>query len=258
MISRNSILTYKYDEKFFEYIEVSSGPSAKQIVPILLKICPTESVLDIGCGRGAWAAVWAVLGVEDIQGVDGDYVEPYPLLRLNNRFSAFDLGKHFNLGRMYDVVTCFEVGEHIDPLNAGIFVDNIASHGDVVFFSAAVPGQGGEFHINEQPLDYWVNLFRLRGFDLFDAVRPQLIGLPDIEPWYKYNMLLFVRDTAFHRLPDWVLSTRVAPGEQLVSYAPLLWRIRCAIVSIMPIKIVNFLACIKHRCVALFSKSLNG
>jgi len=39
--------------------------------------------------------------------------------------------------------------------------------------SAAVLGQGGEHHLNEQPHDYWRDMFLQRGFALIDGLRPR-------------------------------------------------------------------------------------
>ncbi|SMF34154.1 hypothetical protein SAMN06295933_2960 [Desulfovibrio gilichinskyi] len=45
-----------YREKFFDYIESGSLASAEAIVPILVKTLKPKSILDVGCGRGAWCS----------------------------------------------------------------------------------------------------------------------------------------------------------------------------------------------------------
>jgi hypothetical protein len=80
-------------------------------------------------------------------------VETARLAMPAKHFAAFDLSRPFRLGRRFDLVQSLEVAEHIPPAQTEIFVDNLAAHGDVILFSAAVPGQGGEFHVNEQPYD---------------------------------------------------------------------------------------------------------
>jgi hypothetical protein len=58
-------------------------------------------------------------------------------------------------------------------------------------FSAAVPGQGGEHHINEQPLEYWRRKFAQRGYLACDVLRPLLRSNTQVEPWYRYNILIY-------------------------------------------------------------------
>jgi hypothetical protein len=62
-----------------------------------------------------------------------------------------------------------------------------------VLFSAAIPHQGGEHHVNEQWPDHWAGLFAAEGFHCFDLLRPALWLNPDLDWWYAQNMLLFAR-----------------------------------------------------------------
>ena len=66
--------------------------------------------------------------------------------------------------------------------------------GRFILFSAAVPGQGGEHHVNEQPYDYWRKRFAEAGFTAYDFVRPRIAADNGISFWYRYNIILFVRD----------------------------------------------------------------
>jgi hypothetical protein len=61
----------------------------------------------------------------------------------------------------------FEVAEHLPSRYARGFVRLLTLHQPQrVFFSAATPMQGGDGHINERPLLYWVELFEAHGYDL--------------------------------------------------------------------------------------------
>jgi hypothetical protein len=64
---------------------------------------------------------------------------------------------------------------------------------DAIVFSAAVPGQGGVSHLNEQWPAYWAELFHGEGFECFDVFRDQLWEISDVAFWYRQNMLLFLR-----------------------------------------------------------------
>jgi hypothetical protein len=63
------------------------------------------------------------------------------------------------MGRRFDLVQSLEVGEHLPLSAAETLVDSLTTASDRVLFSAAVKGQGGEFHVNEQPLAFWQELF---------------------------------------------------------------------------------------------------
>jgi hypothetical protein len=52
-----------------------------------------------------------------------------------------------------------EVGEHISESAANHFIESLTTHAPVVLFSAAIPYQGGDHHVNEQFLPYWVERF---------------------------------------------------------------------------------------------------
>ena len=151
-------------------------------------------------------------------------VETARLAMPAKHFAAFDLSRPFRLGRRFDLVQSLEVAEHIPPAQAEIFVDHLAAHGDVILFSAAVPGQGGEFHVNEQPYEYWRQKFAARGFLTFDFIRPRIAKVPEIEPWYRYNILLFVNEGALSRISSTVAETEVIDGKSIADVAPLLWR----------------------------------
>jgi len=43
---------------------------------------------------------------------------------------------------------------------ADTFVNTLCRHADTILFSAAHVGQGGDGHINEQPIDYWIEKFK--------------------------------------------------------------------------------------------------
>ena len=113
-----------------------------------------------------------------------------------SRFRPTDVASSFRLGRTFDLVQCLEVAEHLDPSASETLVDNLVAHAPIVVFSAAPPGQGGENHINERPYEFWRDLFEKRGYSLFDFLRPQIRLRLDVEHWYRYNMLVFVRHDA--------------------------------------------------------------
>jgi len=237
---------HEYQDDFFSYINAGSLASARVVCPLLVSWFSPTSLLDVGSGAGAWCRIWGESGVRAVIGVDGDYVKTDSLLIEEENFERRDLSKSFDLNRRFDLVTSLEVAEHVDSKSAEIFVENLTQHGDVVMFSAAVPGQGGEFHVNEQPLSYWREKFAARGYRCFDAVRPKIAGEGDVEPWYRYNTLLYVKEALVAELPAEVLSTEVASSAEIVDNAPFSWRARNAIIRSLPQPLVDRLVTLKH------------
>src|SRR2546425_734869 len=80
-----------YDDCFFDRLTAESLASAKVIVPLLLNLIPPRSVIDIGCGQGAWLKVFKEYGVEVTLGLDGPWVNPSKLLIDKDNFRPVDL-----------------------------------------------------------------------------------------------------------------------------------------------------------------------
>ncbi|NBQ80112.1 MAG: methyltransferase domain-containing protein [Betaproteobacteria bacterium] len=149
---------YSYEDKFFDFVDKSSSKSALALIPKLVTVLQVDSILDVGCGRGIWLAAWKQLMNCSVTGIDGNYVDNGSLHILRTEFFAKDLSQSFDLGRTFDLVQCLEVAEHLPESSADSLADNLVKHGDLILFSAARPGQGGEHHVNERPLTYWLNL----------------------------------------------------------------------------------------------------
>jgi SAM-dependent methyltransferase len=181
-----------YTRAFFATQRESAAAGARHIVPIALELARPGSVIDIGCGVGAWLAAFAERGVDDVIGMDGEYVEESQLLIPSPNFLPVDLSRPFRLGRRFDLAVSLEVAEHLPADAAREFIDSLTRLAPVVLFSAAVPGQGGVSHVNEQWPAYWAELFRELGYYPVDAVRHRVWNNPEVPWWYAQNTLLFV------------------------------------------------------------------
>lgn len=239
-----------YDAAFFDYVNSGSLYSAKQVLGHIAKHVRIASVLDVGCGEGAWLSAWTNLGVEDIAGIDGDYVERKRLLIPGNSFIPTDLGKPFSLGRKFDLVQSLEVAEHLPESRAAGFVGDITRHGDLVLFSAAAKGQGGHNHVNEQDYEYWRRLFADHGYAAIDFLRPLLSADKGIEPWYRYNCFLYASPERLAALPPPIQACRVPESQRLTDISPSAYRVRKALISVLPVSTVTWLAKVKERYVA--------
>jgi len=186
-----------YNDAFFQIQATKSSNSAAVMVPIVDDLVHPRSVLDVGCGIGAWLAQWKKHGISDVVGLDGSYVDRSRLLIDPSDFQTTDLEQGFQLDRKFDLVECLEVAEHLDESHADALVECIAAHSDTVLFSAAVPSQGGTHHVNEQWPSYWISRFARRDFQAFDAIRPLVWTNPRVQVWYRQNTLLFSRTHSF-------------------------------------------------------------
>jgi SAM-dependent methyltransferase len=238
-----------YDSSFFAYVNSGSLISAERLLPFLLNKLETSSVLDVGCGQGAWLSVWKKHGVDDIVGVDGDYVDREELLIPETLFKPFDLNSQFDLNRKFDLVQCLEVAEHLPHGSAAQLVASLCAHSELVLFSAAPPGQGGDNHVNEQPYDYWRKLFMQHGYDAYDYVRPLVADDHAIEPWYRFNVFLYASKKGVEDLPPAVSQTLVPPDNMLRDISPRSYQARMALVRVLPVAAMTWLAKVKESLV---------
>jgi SAM-dependent methyltransferase len=184
----------EYDERFYRSIGDEGVATARVVLPIIFELLgPCRSVLDLGCGVGSWLSVCQELGVARVHGVDGDYV-PRDQLRIPvEDFEAADLSTGYVTDERFDLAMSLEVAEHLPGTAARGFARSLTAAAPAVLFSAAVPGQGGTGHVNEQWPDYWADIFESEGYVTVDAVRPETWGIANISTCIRQNVLLYVR-----------------------------------------------------------------
>lgn len=237
--------SYEYDPEFYKYINSGARRSAQVITSLIRDIIKPHSVADFGCGQGAWLQVWKEGGTEVIFGLDGDYVNQQELLVPPESFRPVDLTKPVFLEKKFDLVQSLEVAEHLPAQSAANFVASLTRHGSVIMFSAAVPGQGGENHINEQPYQYWRDLFLEQDYVLLDYIRPLVLGNQNIEPWYRYNTFLFVARSSLTNLPENVRATMIADNASIPDVSPTVYKARKFLLRLLPPGILSVGAKIK-------------
>jgi hypothetical protein len=206
-----------YNESFYRSQSERSSYSANVVVPILIDLVHPASVIDIGCGVGTWLQAFNNLGVTDILGVDGHYVNR-SMLRIPERlFLARDLSEPFiAVGRRFDMAMCLEVAEHIAESQAADLIHTLTALAPVVFFSAAIPGQGGFGHVNEQWPDYWIDLFDKQDYEVLDVIRPRIWNDTRIEPWYSQNAFLFLSKAERHAYPGMRMDVPIQLSSRVI------------------------------------------
>lgn len=195
----------RYKDEFFRDRHARTAYAAETILGILQPALPAlQSAVDIGCGVGTWLSVLQRLGVGEVRGIDGHWVDVGNLVIPAESFSHHDLQADLDLGRRFDLAISLEVAEHLPPVRAPGFVAWLTGLSDVVLFSAATPRQGGKNHYNEQWQDYWAGLFANRDYVAVDFIRTRIWNDQKIATWYRQNLLVYVRRSrlADLRLPD--------------------------------------------------------
>ncbi|MFD1736789.1 methyltransferase domain-containing protein [Bacillus salitolerans] len=182
-----------YNEDFFNIQSNGSKQSANEIVPFIIDLIQPKSVIDVGCGVGTWLSTFEEKGVDQVLGLDGSYVEESMLLISKEKFKPCNLEDPVRIDKKYDLAISLEVSEHLSKESAINFVGFLTSLSEVVLFSAAIPYQGGVGHINEQWLDYWEDIFKRKGYELFDVIRPKFWTNINVSYWYSQNMVIFVK-----------------------------------------------------------------
>lgn len=165
--------------------------AAEKIVPFLLNHFNFSNVVDVGCGTGTWLKVFADYGI-DILGIEGFHLDKNKLVVPESKILLHDLEKPLRIEKQFDLAISLEVAEHLGKDSAPQFVESITKLSNVILFSAALPFQGGQNHVNEKWPSYWIDLFKKFDFFPLDIVRPAFWNDEGIEYWYKQNSFLFV------------------------------------------------------------------
>lgn len=212
-----------YTRSFYAQNRVTSGQSADAAVPMLTKLLSPASVVDVGCGVGGWLAAFREAGIDDTLGIDGAHVSR-DLLRIPETcFMCHDLATPLGIERRFDLALSLEVAEHLAPDWGQGFVDMLCALSDTVVFSAAIPGQTGQGHVNEQWPEYWVERFDRAGYATIDVLRPLLWAHPGVSTWYAQNMFLFIKHERLTEDPALAALAAGAPGPPFARVHPQAW-----------------------------------
>ena len=212
-----------YNSQFYKSFVVSSEKSARNYFEQLFKVYKPTSIVDLGCGVGCWLRAAHDLGITNIYGIDGSYVNKSQLRITENCFHAVDLSKTFPELVKADLAISLEVAEHLQENRSQGFVDYLCNCSDIILFGAAVPFQGGTDHVNEQWQTYWVEKFLKNGYHYTIDLRSLVWGNKDIDVWYRQNTLLFVKPAKVNLFP-YIFFSKIEPFVDVVH--PLLFSLK--------------------------------
>ena len=213
-----------YTDEFHDVMGAAALVSAAEIVPLILAMTgPLRSVVDLGCGTGAWLSMFASQGIERILGMDGDYVDRSQLMIPAESFVPTDLSAPIALDERFDLAMSVEVAEHLPPGRAEGFIDDLVRLAPVVMFSAAVPGQRGLGHVNEHWQHYWSRLFIARGYAPIDVVRRRVWTNPKVSWWYRQNLLVYASRDALDARPRLTTARKRTYDDQISMVHPIMY-----------------------------------
>ena len=179
------------DIRYVHHESVHNFTAAEEIVPYIINLLEPNSVVDVGCGIATWLKVFSDNGITDFLGIDGNYVDRNGLKIKSTSFIEFDLETFYSSQRKFDLAISLEVAEHLKEDSADIFIKTLTNLSDIVVFSAAIPNQGGQNHLNEQEPFYWISKFEKEGFTCLDILRPIFWENKKVDCWYRQNIFLF-------------------------------------------------------------------
>jgi cyclopropane fatty-acyl-phospholipid synthase-like methyltransferase len=182
------------EEKALRAAEVIAAAIASEFQP--------DSVLDVGSGAGALVRAFLLLG-KDSRGVDGSLHIKHVAEQVwggDAFLDIADLRKPYFAGRKFDVVTCFDVAEHIEEQYAGTLcrtLVNNTNEGGHILLGPAPEGQDGVGHVNLQHPTYWIEKMENYGAKLLPHVSERLRRSIRLRPehntlwWVAKNLMVF-------------------------------------------------------------------
>ena len=231
----SAIQKTRYDDNPFQHLfDEPSVDENNQITPLLVSkvmvktmlrfviekgySTQSASVLDVGCGYGRMVEAWREAGVTNSYGVEWqpESASKWPIRLQDEYYRLVDFDVILNPNMQSSsimatkFVTSFEVASSIMPDKVAQFVQLLTVHNPrLVFFTASTPGTdhgNGPAHLNQQPFEYWINIFAEHGYHVDWATTAQFklalmsLGRGDEGVamakswWYAKHMLIFSPD----------------------------------------------------------------
>lgn len=162
---------YQRDNEWLKFF----GDMADRIIRDL----EPRTVLDAGCAMGFLVEALRARGVEAF-GID---VSEYAIQNVHPSVQPYCTVESVTepLDRIYDVIACIEVVEHLPPHQADVAIENFCRHSKAVLFSSTPIDYKEVTHLNVQPPEHWAQLFAHHGF-----LRDLDMDASFVTPWAAY------------------------------------------------------------------------
>jgi glycosyltransferase involved in cell wall biosynthesis len=197
--------TDDYDESFHAAIEDEEAPQAARLAAYIAAHLKPGSVRDYGCSSGLYVkALKAALPAiaDEVAGYDSS--ETAIARALCAGVYLCDLRDSGSIASIAPQVSpvgprlgvCLEVLEHVPEEDWAKVLGTITAHSDLLIFSAAVPGQGGEGHVSCHPKSVWVSRFAGLGWEVDEAGTAALLDHMASGPhmgWFTQNAMLLTK-----------------------------------------------------------------
>jgi len=159
-----------YTKDFF-YKMQRIKPWQNEVGKILVDNFKINSAIDFGCGLGFYLEGIQQAGCKNIIGLE--YMYDHAILYLSENMKPYVFKQNImdkvNYGK-FDLSISIEVAEHLLPEKSDVFIDNLVNASNkYIFFTAAIPQQGGTGHINERPTEFWIEKLKIKGFSLSEV-----------------------------------------------------------------------------------------
>ena len=212
--------------QYSHFTELHNLQSPNIIVPVLYDVLKPESVVDVGCGIGTFLHAFKKCGAGEVRGYDGPWADKDKLSQYIDLsdFHTVDLNKPIITDKQFDLAISLEVAEHLSPESADNIVQSLVSLSKTIVFSAAVPFQGGQNHLNENYIDYWQEKFAKHDYIVYDALRFIFWNNKDVFWWYKQNMYLVAHKDVYIDMD--AFRKKQADPHTMLFIHPELWEER--------------------------------
>ena len=148
----------------------------------IISLFGLQNIVDIGAGNCAYTKYFNSHGIHCV-GYDGAEFTPSPC-KILDFTEPIDIGEH-------DLVLCLEVGEHIPKEYEQTFIDNLCNASrEWLILSWAIPGQGGDGHVNCRKNFYVINEMQKRGMWYNAGLTRRLRESASVS-WFKNTLMTF-------------------------------------------------------------------